>query len=43
MIALTGVAAGLELAGVLGAVGLAWGVGHTNGTGIYEGYCLVAY
>jgi hypothetical protein len=43
VLALTGIAAGLEVAGVLGAVGLAWGIGYTIGTGIYEGYCYVAY
>lgn len=43
VIEITGIAAGLEVAGVLGAVGLAWGIGYGIGTGIYEGYCYLAY
>ena len=42
-LALTGVAEGLEVAAIGGALGWAFGVGYAVGTGLYAGYCYVAY
>ena len=43
LLGITGVAAGLEVSSIGGALAFAWGAGYLVGTGIYMGYNYVRY
>jgi len=43
LLGITGVAAGLEVSSIGGALAFAWGAGYLVGTGIYMGYNYLRY